>query len=97
MLKGAIVYALACASGAVLGVACVKAGARAYIGYDADFTFMRLNRFRTHSQDDSLAKLFSEPSNLVGTTLIQGVDYGEHVIEILINNPGLQAFTFTFG
>lgn len=29
--------------------------------------------------------------------LIRGSDYGEHVLEIQIENPGLQAFTFTFG
>ena len=77
MLAKTIVYALACASGAILGPACVKAGARAYIGYDADFTFMRLNNFRTHPQDDSLAKLFSGPSNLIGTTLIKGHTAGD--------------------
>jgi len=29
--------------------------------------------------------------------LIQGSDYGYHTIEIIIKNPGLHAFTFTFG
>ena len=29
--------------------------------------------------------------------LIRGAGYGEHIIEILIENAGLQAFTFTFG
>jgi thiol-disulfide isomerase/thioredoxin len=29
--------------------------------------------------------------------LIQASDYGEHTIEILIENPGLEAFAFTFG
>ncbi len=29
--------------------------------------------------------------------LIEGSDYGEHTIEIQIENPGLKAFTFTFG
>ncbi|OGL73884.1 hypothetical protein A3C96_01420 [Candidatus Uhrbacteria bacterium RIFCSPHIGHO2_02_FULL_60_10] len=30
-------------------------------------------------------------------TLIEGTDYGEHRLEIKIKEPGLQAFTFTFG
>ena len=29
--------------------------------------------------------------------LIQASDYGEHTIEIIIENPGLEAFAFTFG
>lgn len=29
--------------------------------------------------------------------LIRGKDYGEHTLEIIIESPGLQAFTFTFG
>ncbi len=29
--------------------------------------------------------------------LIEDSDYGEHTLEIQIDNPGLQAFTFTFG
>jgi cytochrome c biogenesis protein CcdA/thiol-disulfide isomerase/thioredoxin len=29
--------------------------------------------------------------------LIEGADYGEHTIEIEVENPGLQAYTFTFG
>lgn len=30
-------------------------------------------------------------------TLVEGTDYGEHTLEILINTPGLKAYTFTFG
>ena len=29
--------------------------------------------------------------------LIEGVGYGEHTIEVLIESAGLQAFAFTFG
>lgn len=29
--------------------------------------------------------------------LIEGNEYGEHVLEIIVENPGLRAFTFTFG
>ena len=29
--------------------------------------------------------------------LVEGSDYGEHTLEIIVNNPGLQAYTFTFG
>ena len=29
--------------------------------------------------------------------LVEGSDYGEHALEIIVNNPGLQVYTFTFG
>ncbi len=29
--------------------------------------------------------------------LVEGSDYGEHTLEIIVNSPGLQAYTFTFG
>ena len=29
--------------------------------------------------------------------LIEDSDYGEHTLEIIIESPGLRAFTFTFG
>jgi thiol-disulfide isomerase/thioredoxin len=29
--------------------------------------------------------------------IVQGAEYGQHTLEILINNPGLMAYTFTFG
>lgn len=29
--------------------------------------------------------------------LVEGSDYGEHTLEIIVNNPGLDAYTFTFG
>ncbi|MBI5645039.1 redoxin family protein [Candidatus Kaiserbacteria bacterium] len=30
-------------------------------------------------------------------TLVQGTNYGEHTLEVIINTPGLKAYTFTFG
>ncbi len=30
-------------------------------------------------------------------TLVQGTDYGEHTLELDIGQPGLRAYTFTFG
>lgn len=29
--------------------------------------------------------------------LVEGSNYGEHTLEIIVNSPGLQAYTFTFG
>jgi hypothetical protein len=29
--------------------------------------------------------------------LVQGSDYGIHTLEITVENPGLNAYTFTFG
>ena len=29
--------------------------------------------------------------------LVEGSDYGEHTLEVIVNNPGLDAYTFTFG
>ena len=44
-------------------------------------------------------KLFKETSikEYALYTLIQGTDYGQHTLDIEIDNPGLKAFTFTFG
>ena len=77
ILAGAVVYALSCSSGELLGPACVQVGTKAYVGYDRNFSFIHLTSYRTHPHDDPIAKFFSEPSNLVATTLLKGHTVGE--------------------
>ena len=76
-LAGAVVYALSCSSGELLGPACIQSGTKAYIGYDRNFSFIHLTSYRTHPHNDPIAKLFAEPSNLVGTTLLKGHTVGD--------------------
>lgn len=76
-LADAIVYTLSCSSGELLGPACIKSGTKTYIGYDRNFSFLHLTSYRIHPHSDPIAKLFSEPSNLVATTLLKGHTAGE--------------------
>lgn len=46
--------------------------------------------------DGSLSQTIQIKENKL-YTLVSGEDYGTHTLEIEIQNPGLQAFTFTFG
>jgi len=41
---------------------------------------------KVHVQEDGLYHLIGDPAG-----------YGEHILEIIIENPGLRAFAFTFG
>ena len=60
-----IIYALSCSSGKLLGPASIKAGARAYVGYDDVFVF--------YTDLASVSKaMFLEPSNTVVNALLKG-------------------------
>jgi hypothetical protein len=47
-------------------------GVKAFIGYTKSFAIGINNNFVFRPKEDPLARLFLEPSNLVGTTLIKG-------------------------
>lgn len=72
MVKGLIIYARSCNAGENLGKTLVVKGVRAFIGYTKPFAIGISNNFVFRPKKDPLAKLFLEPSNLVGTTLIKG-------------------------
>ncbi|MBI3443520.1 hypothetical protein HY008_02530 [Candidatus Woesebacteria bacterium] len=74
LLKTTITYAVSCSSAKDLGPACVRHGAKAYIGYTDDFTFMIDESKIAKPLEDNTAKLFLEPSNQVGISLVKGND-----------------------
>lgn len=72
LVKGLIIYARSCNAGEHLGNFLVSNGVKAFIGYTKSFAIGINNNFVFRPKDDPLAKLFLEPSNLIGTTLIKG-------------------------
>lgn len=77
ILSGKIAYAVSCSSAEILGPVCVKAGARAYIGYTDDFAFMIAAEKITKPLEDKSARLFLEPSNQVAISLLKGNTTGK--------------------
>ena len=72
LLKGKIVYALACESAAKLGPECINQGTDAYIGYNVPF-FISSNPNKGFSPlEDEYAKPIMEASNEITLTLIKG-------------------------
>jgi|GEM_PF-881037 len=76
-LKGSIVYARSCSTGAGLGVECVKKGVRAYIGYAQPFWLCYDKDNTHHPLDDKLAQYALIPSNQVVTSLLKGNTAGQ--------------------
>lgn len=72
VLKNSVVYALSCSSAKVLGPACMRAGANAYIGYKEDFIFVFSEGYSTRAEQDPLAKLFLEPTQKIALHLVNG-------------------------
>lgn len=72
ILKGKIVYALACQSALLLGPKSVEAGSVAFVGYSRDFIFFTDNSKIAHPENDKVAGLFLEPSNRLSISLIKG-------------------------
>lgn len=72
LVRSGIVYALSCKSAAKLGVDCVNAGARAYVGYAQDFIFAFDPSRSAMPLQDGFAKPFFESTNIIPTSLIKG-------------------------
>ena len=72
LLESKIVYALSCRSGRELGPKSIKAGAKAYIGYNDDFIFVFEADKVTKPLQDFTAKLFLYPSNYIARCLLKG-------------------------
>ncbi len=68
--------------------------------YEAKNVYMVANADTAHEieiwQDGKLLKKIVVKEETL-YTLIENADYGVHTLEIKIKNPGLKAFTFTFG
>jgi len=72
LLFGKIIYARSCDAAKVLGVESIKHGALAFIGYKEKYWLATSEDKLTKPLQDSVAKLFLEPSNLVPSSLIKG-------------------------
>ena len=79
ILKGAIVYALSCASALVLGPKSVKEGAKCFIGYDFDFVLGKDRDSEASPRHDKLARLFLNPSNSLFSSLLNGKEVKDSV------------------
>lgn len=72
LLKNAVVFARSCQSASGLGPEAVRAGCKAYIGYNDDFVFVTEIAMITKPLSDRTAQLFLEPSNYVAISLLKG-------------------------
>ncbi len=72
MLEAKSVYALSCSSAKKLGPASIKAGARAYLGYDDVFIFFYEPGKLSKPLDDKTAELFLGPSNQLVISVLKG-------------------------
>ncbi len=71
-LVGMVVYARSCDAGQSLGPYLVHNGTKTFIGYKRKFVCGYLQEKVTRPREDSVARLFLDPSNLVVSTLIKG-------------------------
>lgn len=76
ILKDKIVHAFSCETAKTLGPAAVKAGAKAYIGYDEPFVFMATEGFEAAPLKDKRAAIFLDPAILVSLDLLDGKTAG---------------------
>ena len=73
LLKERIVYARSCNAGGKLGPECMKNSRNGcFIGYELPFIFFMDSKWTTKPNNDKIAKLFLEPSNLVPISIIKG-------------------------
>lgn len=77
IVKGKIVYALACESLVKLGPLAVEKGAKAYIGYNDEFQWV-VDLSRTSSPDkDKNAAPFRKACFVLGKNLLEGIPVGK--------------------
>lgn len=72
LLSAKIVYARSCESAKVLGKKSVKKGTITFIGYINKYVFLYMAEKATRPWQDTIAKLFLEPSNLIPISLLKG-------------------------
>ncbi len=71
-MKSKTIYSRSCRSGATLGPALVREGARAFIGYKRDFIFPYDTNSTTNPLNDRISKPVLECSNMVAISLVKG-------------------------
>ncbi len=73
ILKERIVYARSCNAGLILGSGCMNGTKNGcFIGYKLPFIFYMDERWTTKPNNDKVAGLFLDPSNLVPISIIKG-------------------------
>ncbi|MBI4210623.1 MAG: hypothetical protein HY544_03910 [Candidatus Diapherotrites archaeon] len=72
ILQSAIVHSLSCSSASILGPRSVKAGAKAFIGYNQDFVLLHSEDRSTTPKKDRIAEHFLTAANLAPISLIKG-------------------------
>ncbi|MFH1601700.1 MAG: hypothetical protein ABIB61_01960 [Candidatus Shapirobacteria bacterium] len=72
LLSEKMVYARSCDSAEELGYKCVRKGTIVFIGYRRKYFLVYSQSKSTRPQQDEVAKLFLEPSNLVPISLLKG-------------------------
>lgn len=72
LTKGTIIYSRSCNTALVLGVLCINAGARCYIGYKDYFYMPRDKESTTKPMEDKVAACTLEPSNQLIRSLLKG-------------------------
>lgn len=77
LFKNKIIYALACKSGRTLGRWLVGNGTKVYLGYEDDFIFIIDEAQSANPLTDATAKLYLEPSNILVSSLVEGLTAGE--------------------
>ncbi|MCL5091022.1 MAG: hypothetical protein M1514_03370 [Patescibacteria group bacterium] len=77
LLKGKIIYAIACRSARTLGNWLADNGTKAYLGYDDDFIFLVDTNKSEKPLTDDTAQLYLEPATLVAKSLLEGKTAGE--------------------
>ncbi|MBD3355158.1 hypothetical protein GF361_04185 [Candidatus Woesearchaeota archaeon] len=97
LLKGKIIYALACESLAKLGRIAVEKGVKAYVGYEEEFRWV-VDPSRTSTPDkDKNAAPFRKVCLVLGKSLLSGVSAGKSIeltrkeYKRLIKNYGTSA------
>lgn len=79
LIKGGMIYALACESLARLGQIAVKKGVKAYIGYKEEFRWVGdLSRTATPDKDKNAAP-FKKVCSVLGKSLLSGISAGKSV------------------
>lgn len=71
-IQGVVIYARSCDAGVNLGSILCTLGAKTFVGYDRPFSVITSNSCNSRPLEDSMAKLFLDPSNLLVSTMLKG-------------------------
>ena len=81
ILKGAVVYALACSCAIELGVKACEVGTKSFIGYLCDFALGKDPYSEAVPVRDKIGKLFLEHSNMLVIAILSGKSVEDAIIK----------------